>query len=72
MTLEFSEEEMIEYLLMHGYVIFEQETVIENNIYQNVFQEERTVVTRAIKGDSDLPIREAFRKQFKKQLLNQI
>lgn len=72
MTLEFSEEQMIDYLLMHGYVIFEQVQVIENNIYQNVFQEEMVLVIRAIKGDIDLPLEEAFRKQIKKQLLNQI
>jgi len=69
---EFSEEEMIDYLLMHGYVIFEQVKIIETNVYQNVFQEDTIVVTRAIKDGQDLPIKEAFRKQLKKQLLNQI
>lgn len=69
MTLEFSEEQMIDYLLMHGYVIFEQVQIIENNIYQNVFQEERVLVIRAIKGDCDLPLKDAFKKQLIKQIL---
>lgn len=72
MTLEFSEKEMVDYLLMHGYVITERRKTIERNIYQNVFEEERVKVIRAIRGDIDLPLEEAFRKQLKKQLLNQI
>lgn len=72
MTLEFSEREMVDYLLMHGYVITEQGKTIERNIYQNVFEEERIRIIRAIKGDIDLPLEEAFRNHIKKQLLNQI
>lgn len=63
---------MIEYLLMHGYVIFEQVKVVENNIYQNVFREEKVREVRAIRDGIDLPLEEVFRKHIKKKILNQI
>ena len=68
MALEFSEEDMVDFLLRWGFVISFKIEAFEENVYQNVFTSSLRIVIEATKDGNMMSLETAF----KKQLLNQI
>ncbi|MDM1048037.1 hypothetical protein HX018_07290 [Sphingobacterium hotanense] len=68
MVLDFSEDDMVDYLLQQGFIISFRVEVFDENIYQNVFSPTFRIIIEAIKNNELMPLETAF----KKQLLNQI
>lgn len=69
MVLDFTEDEMCDFLMMQGYIIIVRVQEEEVNIYQNVFNTYQYVVTEAFKNNSFKPLLEAFQIEFKQRLL---
>jgi len=68
--IHFTEDDMAEYLLRHGYVIMVAVEEVEYNQYQNVFLQEPKEVIKAFKGDYSAELHIAFEREMKTQLLN--
>lgn len=69
MHLNFTEDEMCDFLMMHGYIIMVRVHEEDVNVYQNVFKTYQHVVTEAYKNSSFKPLLEAFQEEFKQRLI---
>ena len=72
MNLEFSDEEMEEYLLNRGFVILDAVIEEDENIYQNVFKTSLKIIKKVYLEGEFHPIDKIFKRELIKQLLNQI
>ena len=72
MQIDFTEDDMIEFLLVRGYVLYQGQREVEDNVYQNVFISRITVVQTVFKHDKEYRIREAFEREFKNELINKL
>lgn len=69
MQIHFTEDDMKEYLIRHGYVIKVAVEEVEYNQYQNVFLQESKEVIKAFKGDYSADLHIAFEREMKINLL---
>lgn len=69
MNIHFTTDEMIDYLLERGYVLYQGTITVEENVYQNVFVPSVEYIERVWKDGTEQTIEAAFRDEMKTKLL---
>lgn len=69
LNMHFSHDEMIDYLLGRGYVLYQGQREVEDNVYQNVFVASVQYRERVWKDGIEFRVEEAFRLELKSKIL---
>jgi len=72
MKIDFTEDEMIDFLLMRGYILYQGQIETVERIYQNRFETHLQVVQTVFKQGKEYQINDAFQREFKQELINKL
>lgn len=70
LNLHFTTDEMIDYLLDRGYVLYQGQREVEDNVYQNVFVPRIEYRERILKDGKEYGVEEAFHLEIKRKIIN--